>query len=651
MTRAWLVLCVVVAGCAPPEPVDARLVSQHDALFDEAGAEYDVPPALLKALSYTLTRFQMVEGADEFEGRAPTFGLMAVSADVSDDPRARTDARTNVRAAAAWLRARADVDGIERRDVDAWREIAADYARVEHPEARVELFRELQSLLGAPGKVGVLRQAASPDYDQGTWRASPNFNSRNGRTPQFVIIHTCEGGYSGCWSWQTNPSAEVSAHYTVKEDGSEVSQLVRESDRAWHVAAAYQCANNNGERCDLNGVSTNTISVGIEHAGYASQTSFPAGQLDASARLVCSITQRWGIPRDRSHILSHAQLQPHNRTDPGANWPWAQFIQKVKDACGDAPPSCDRTVGDFTFSCDGVEAGQTCVSMDEPDDPHSWSDNYFCSRHDLGLRWSSSGPIADMDCVNVHEAAEPNASAWADNFLCAPKQSPFIFSYSSAGPLAGKSCVHLNEPLDLANSWHDNFICFEPRHVFTNGDFSFKMDGAIAGQTCVNVDEPSDTGGTWSDNYFCTTRADVQMQWSYDGAIAGMECANVTEPAEAQAAVWADNFLCVPPEARVRFHWSSAGPLAGYACVRWFDHAETAATWLDNWMCVEPLPPLPQPEVDAGVTMPEPEPEAPRVEAPPVMELTNPEGVVGSCSSAPGLVLAALSLLLRRRRR
>lgn len=671
MNRASLLLSVVaLAACAPQELEDPRLHSQYDELFEAAGAEYDVPPELLKALGYSLTRFQMLDSSDEFEGRVPTFGVMAVSADISSDPRVRTDAATNIRTAAAWLRARADVDGIERRDVDAWHDIAADYALLEHPEARVQFFRELQDLTGAPTAIGVLRQAASPDYDLGVWRPSPNFNSRGSYTPQFVVIHTCEGGYSGCWSWQTNPNADVGAHYTVKEDGSEVTQLVRESDRGWHVAAAYQCGNNNGVRCDLNGVGTNSISVGIEHGGYASQTSFPAGQINASARLVCSITRRWGIPRDRNHILSHAQLQPNNRTDPGANWPWTQFIQKVKDECGDAPPSCDRTTGDFTFSCDGAQAGQTCVLMDEPGDPDTWNDNYFCSKRDLGLRWSNAGPIADMDCINVHESSEPNAAAWADNFLCAPKQSPYIFSYSSAGPIAGKSCVHLNETRDLANSWNDNFLCFEARHTFTNGDFSFKADGVIAGQQCVNVNEPSDPD-TWTDNHFCTTRTDVGMQWSNAGAIAGMACANVAESAESQAAIWADNFLCVPPEARVRFHWSSAGPLSGYACVRWFDHAETSATWLDNWLCVETLPPLPEPdagvvvpepdagvvvpEPDAGVTTPQPPVDAgvttPTPETPPVMELTSPEVVQGGCSAgAPGLLLGGLVLLLRRRR-
>ncbi|HEY1087068.1 MAG TPA: N-acetylmuramoyl-L-alanine amidase, partial [Archangium sp.] len=174
----------------------------------------------------------------------------------------------------------------------------------------------------------------APDYGAAVWRPSPNFNSRGGTRPQLVIIHTCEGAYSGCWGWLSNSRAGASAHYVVNTTGSEISQLVRESDRAWHIAASYECSRNGGQKCGLNGQSGNTLSVGIEHAGFASQSSWPAGQIDASAKLVCNITKDWGIARDRFHIVGHGQLQPWNRTDPGRNWPWTSYLQKINAACG-----------------------------------------------------------------------------------------------------------------------------------------------------------------------------------------------------------------------------------------------------------------------------------------------------------------------------
>jgi hypothetical protein len=174
------------------------------------------------------------------------------------------------------------------------------------------------------------------DYPDSVWRPSPNFNARpSGYGVDLVVIHTCEGGYAGCWGWLRNPSAGASAHYVIKEDGSEITQLVREASRAWHVAASYECSRAGNQQCSKNGVSTNHFSVGIEHAGFASQSSFPNGQIEASARLTCDIARDGAVPRDRNHIVSHGQLQPWNRTDPGPNWPWSHFIDRVRSLCGD----------------------------------------------------------------------------------------------------------------------------------------------------------------------------------------------------------------------------------------------------------------------------------------------------------------------------
>ena len=54
-----------------------------------------------------------------------------------------------------------------------------------------------------------------------------------------------------------------------------------------------------------------------------------------SAKLVCDITKRNNIPRDKYHIVGHGQLQPYNRTDPGPNWPWAAYLDSVRSYCGD----------------------------------------------------------------------------------------------------------------------------------------------------------------------------------------------------------------------------------------------------------------------------------------------------------------------------
>jgi N-acetyl-anhydromuramyl-L-alanine amidase AmpD len=359
------------ASGAPSEETQVRTAATHDALFDSAGQEFNVPPALLKALSYTLTRYEMVDSTGEFEGAEPTFGLMALSGEtLSEGARlagvTEEDAKhvplANVRAAAAWLSAQAQAQGLDRQKLTAWTPVIGAYARIQEPEARVgfvkgEVYSALRAGVGKPTEAlaaagqqqaleaevndyALKTQALSvaPDYDGAVWRPSPNYSTRaNGLTPQMVIIHTCEGSYSACWGWLTNTAAQASAHYVVDSTGSEISQLVRESDKAWHVGATYDCSLNSSVSCELNGINVNNFSVGIEHAGYASQTSWNSGLLAASAKLTCDISKQWHIPRDRQHIVGHGQLQPYNRTDPGQNWPWTSYIQQVTDACAPTP--------------------------------------------------------------------------------------------------------------------------------------------------------------------------------------------------------------------------------------------------------------------------------------------------------------------------
>ena len=150
-----------------------------------------------------------------------------------------------------------------------------------------------------------------------------------------VIVHTCESGYTSCWSWLVNPVSQVSAHYVVSEEGDEISQLVRDSARAFHIAAIYDCSLNRRHECRLHGVQSNHFTVGVEHAGFAAQDSFPSSQLAASAALVCDVTRRLDVPRDWQHVVGHGMLQPRNRTDPGPRWPWVAYLHRIQAACGE----------------------------------------------------------------------------------------------------------------------------------------------------------------------------------------------------------------------------------------------------------------------------------------------------------------------------
>jgi len=364
------------ADVLDPPAIDPGLaVAGIDGDFAAAAAEFGVPTPLLQAIGHVETQWQMIEGLSEFEGQQPAFGVMAlrgeqlrVAAELAGltEAQVKTDRRSNIRAAAALLSSYADEMELDRAELGAWAPAVARYSGI--PEALLDVqanyvhndvyavmragatvldfagtqVAKLEPIEAAPDFAAPLDPSAAPgpDYAGSIWRASPNYSSRPaGATGKItmVIIHSCEGAYSGCWGWLVNKSAGVSAHYVIKEDGSEISQLVKESQKAWHIGAAYDCKLNTSKECHLSGTSSNNFTIGIEHAGYAKQASWNGTLINNSAKLVCDMSKAHGIPRDKFHVVAHGQLQPYNRVDPGPNWPWASYLAKINEYCGAAP--------------------------------------------------------------------------------------------------------------------------------------------------------------------------------------------------------------------------------------------------------------------------------------------------------------------------
>lgn len=173
----------------------------------------------------------------------------------------------------------------------------------------------------------------SANYGPAIWTpaASCNFSSRSGTAISAITIHTVQGTYAGCISWFQNCSASVSAHYVIRSSDGQVTQMVDEADKAWHVG------------------SENPYTIGYEHEGYVNNASwYTEAMYSASAALSRDIVASgYGIPALRTYfgnagsvvnvignctkIKGHQHYPNQTHTDPGINWNWEKYYRLIND--------------------------------------------------------------------------------------------------------------------------------------------------------------------------------------------------------------------------------------------------------------------------------------------------------------------------------
>ena len=215
-----------------------------------------------------------------------------------------------------------------------------------------------------------------------------------------------------------------------------------------------------GTRCDLGGRSSSfTI---IEHAGYASQSSWSSGLTDASAQLLCDITDDWDIPIDRYHVVGHGQLQPYNRVDPGPNWPWGAYLDRASALCGASGGGTGGggTGGGGGSGGDGGSAGgepSSSGAIDLVIDSNSYGQgpdteievsgywtgsNNVAGYYNTGYYWRSTGSSADAASFWFYlpQPETLTVQAWWAAASDRSRAAPFI-SYDATGAEIGRITV------------------------------------------------------------------------------------------------------------------------------------------------------------------------------------------------------------------
>lgn len=200
------------------------------------------------------------------------------------------------------------------------------------------VFGKHYDMLTAP-ELGVTR---SPDYPPAIWDPAPECNWEE-RTKEVsaVVIHYTEGSYAGCISWFKNCDAQVSAHYVIRSVDGQITQMVREADKAWHARTA------------------NGYTIGIEHEAYGNVWEFFTEEMyQSSADLVRSICSRYdAIDGRRTHdrdtldnglclnnglynlggeeacvqIRGHQHYPDQSHTDPGPYWDWNYYYKLINE--------------------------------------------------------------------------------------------------------------------------------------------------------------------------------------------------------------------------------------------------------------------------------------------------------------------------------
>ncbi|WP_207515451.1 N-acetylmuramoyl-L-alanine amidase [Longitalea luteola] len=255
----------------------------------------------------------------------------------------------------------------------------------------------------------------STDYPPALWDQANTGNftvGRGGVVPTNITIHTTQGSYAGTISWFNNASAKVSAHYVIRSSDGQITQMVLEKDRAWHV------------------YNNNSYTFGIEHEGFVDQgtTWYTNAMYNSSAALVRDICADWNIDRTKCfrgpasagvvvlprevRIKGHQHYPDNNHTDPGRYWDWVKYANLIN------PPTA-VTVASFAVKdqSTGLAIASAAVAITKPDGTTASATTNASGQLVYGLdsgRYSFTFSKTGYKSLATFFIGGPNDSVYAD---------------------------------------------------------------------------------------------------------------------------------------------------------------------------------------------------------------------------------------------
>ncbi len=163
------------------------------------------------------------------------------------------------------------------------------------------------------------------------WAAAGDVASLRGGPPEetirLVVIHATAGATTD-GAVSVMEAGRASFHWVVpgKDEaahGAHVWATCPERLAAWHVRRS--CAH--PDICN-GATNLNRASLGIEIVNRQDgEDPFSDWQIGAAAAIV---RYAWAKYPKLVHVTSHARLDRDRRTDPGANFPWTEFMARVR---------------------------------------------------------------------------------------------------------------------------------------------------------------------------------------------------------------------------------------------------------------------------------------------------------------------------------
>ena len=470
-TALVLILTLAVPLAASDLNADAE---QMNRWFAEASAEFDVPVEVLQSIAYVESRWKHMtpRGRTSLATRnpqltthdhqPPAFGVMGLRDDehfghslldaaalLGRTPQElKRDPQLNIRGAAAllaqygaglgsadaielWEPAVMLLSGIpetaiaEMHTYDVFNAIlsgrASEQYRITQREISLDAIygSEKLAILSAPRHTIDFERRGigsdSADYAPAIWNAAATCNYGAGRSSAITHVaeHIAQGSYAGTISWFKNCSASVSAHYVVRSSDGQVTQMVRESDTAWHVA------------------SHNSYSIGIEHEGWADNCAwYTTAMYNGSSALTRDIADSHGIPRTATYdaslgwdtelpqsspfkIKGHTNF-PTMKTCPGACFDWPRFRSLVIGTT-------------WSQIVDNATAGRFTASA-------NWGVSTFSSQR-YGADYRYANPVAASDAAwfkfNIPSTGNYEVSVWYPANAGYNAATPYVIATSS----------------------------------------------------------------------------------------------------------------------------------------------------------------------------------------------------------------------------